>query len=166
MISKQNQFLFLRTILDDKNSWFKYKRKNDCIIIANQRYIKIRKIKEDFSTEYISTKAIHELMILFRRIEKLYKDGIIKKIDLVDIWREILPFGVSGRPEFFTSYLSDNDTKSMRYVILMTLCASKKYKNTDALNYFNSNKNDHSNFKTNKRYRLRDILDLWIYNPF
>lgn len=48
-------------------------------------------------------------MIIFRRIEKLYKDKIIKKVDLADMWREILPIGLSERLKFFSSYLSDKD---------------------------------------------------------
>ncbi len=158
---------YLRTILDDFTPWIKFDRENDkAKIVDKQRYVKIRQIDADNSTDYISTKAIHELMMLFRRIEKLYKDGIIKKIDLADIWREILPFGVSGRQEFFSTYLLPSDIESMLYVISITLCSCKKYKNNDAINYFHDTITDLSNVKNlsaNKRYRLSDKFELWRY---
>lgn len=156
--------IFLRTILDDETRWVIYDKNCDKTkLIENQRYVKIRVRKNDNTVDYISTKAVHELMILFRRIEKLYKDGIIKKVDLADIWREILPFGVSGRPDFFSTYLLPSDIQSMKYVIALTLCSCQKYKNEDAIKYFKKYVGESLSIielKNNKRYRLRDKLDI------
>ena len=163
-VNGEKSYVFLRTILDDETKWSAFdKEKDKPIIHDKQRFARVRIQNDGKSTDYISTKAIHELMILFRRVEKLYKDGIVKKIDLVDIWREILPFGVSGRPEFLSTYLLPSDIQSMRFVITMTLCSCKKYGNNDALSYFLKNVGDSKmilNFSFNPRYRLRDKVEI------
>lgn len=100
-------------------------------------------------------------MILFRRIEKLYKDRIIGKIDLVDMWRELIPFATSGRLDFFASYLSGKDIESIEYVVLLTAVSAVKYKNNVALDYFTKHfkRADIDEIvKGNSRIRLFDRL--------
>ena len=98
--SQEIDYVTVRTVLHDDSPWEKYiKGKTEIVIEDSQRFVQIRKDKG--YKEYISTQAIHELSILFRRVEKLYKDSILKPIDLADMWREILPFGTSGRLEFY-----------------------------------------------------------------
>lgn len=124
----------IRTILHDKSPWEEYKNETKIKIDKSQRYVQIR--SKDGYDEYISTQAIHESLILFRRIEKLYKDSIVKPIDLADLWRELLPFGTSGRLEFYKSYLRESDVRSIVFVLFNTILACEKYKIYDANEYF------------------------------
>lgn len=110
--------------------------------------------------EYISTQAIHELLILFRRVEKLYKDSILKPIDLADMWRGILPFGTSGRPGFYKSYLGENDIKSIIFVVFNAVLACDKYKIDNAVKYFAEdflkNKPMQKFYSENSRYTFKE----------
>ncbi len=125
----------VRTVLHDNSPWEEYiKDETEIVIEDNQRFVQIRKLEG--YREYISTQAIHESLILFRRIEKLYKDSILKPIDLADIWREILPFATSGRLRFYKSYLGENDIKSLVFVLFNTVLACEKYKIDNAVEYF------------------------------
>lgn len=130
-----------RTVLHDNTPWEYFKREKESeetipniIIEDQQRYVRIR--SKESCTEYISTQALHETLIIFRRIEKLYKDGILKPIDLADMWREILPFGTSGRLIFFSTYFCSDDVHSIAFVVYNTVLACKKYKLESAICYF------------------------------
>ena len=165
--------VYIRTILHDKSPWEEYKHGETKIEIHKcQRYVQIR--SKDGYDEYISTQAIHESLILFRRIEKLYKDSILKPIDLADLWREILPFGTSGRLEFYKSYLGESDIRSIVFVLLNTILACEKYKIYNAIEYFSTDflenrrkkklylKNNRYTFK--ERFRVKKFLE--ILNKF
>lgn len=127
----------IRTTLG--SSWLKYVRGETEIKIMNgQRYVLIKhdaSERDASDREYISTQALHETLILFRRIEKLFKDSIMKPVDLTDLWREILPYSCEGRIEFFQEYFNKYDVHSMVYVIINTVLACETYKNKDAIEY-------------------------------
>ena len=151
----------VRTVLHDNSPWEEYvKDKTKVIFEDTQKYVEIRSGNE--CNEYISTQAIHESLILFRRLEKLYKDSIIKPIDLADLWREILPFGVSGRLEFYKTYLHESDIKSILFVLFNTFLACEKYKVENGVKYFLDNfyKNEENkkNYKENNRYTFKEKL--------
>jgi len=149
----------VRTVLHDNTPWEEYiKDETEIVIENNQRIVRIR--GKDGYKEYISTQAIHELLILFRRIEKLYKDSILKPIDLADMWREILPFGTSGRLTFYKSYLGKNDIKSIIFVLFNTVLACEKYKIDNAVKYFSidflNNNSMQEFYKENSRYTYKE----------
>ena len=152
--------VMVRTVLHDCTPWKEYNKDQDMLIVEGQRYICIR--NDEKYQEYISTQTIHELLIAFRRIEKLYKDGILKPIDLADMWREILPFGVSGRVEFYYKYLGESDVKSIIFVLFNTLLACKKYEVNNAVEYFcskyNSNSPVSNYYIINNRYTWKEKL--------
>jgi len=125
----------VRTVFHDESPWEEYiKGETEIVIKKTQRFVQIRS-KKGYK-EYISTQALHESLILFRRLEKLYKDAILKPIDLGDMWREILPFGTSGRLEFYKSYFSESDIRSILFVVFNTVLACEKYKIDNAVKYF------------------------------
>lgn len=151
----------IRTILHDKTSWNIYCEKDDfTCVIKDKKYIKIREY-EDYE-EFISTQALHEILIMFRRIEKLYKDRILKDIDIADLWRELIPFGVYGRLEFFAHYFGQEDVRVIAYVIFITLMACDKYNIERGMNYFRSyyirSEKIHKYFYKNARFRLREKI--------
>ena len=164
MFSNETKIVNVRTVLHDEENWEKFIKDDDSIIIEdNQRYIRIR--SENGYKEYISTQALHELLIIFRRIEKLYKDSILKSIDLSDLWREILPFGVSGRLLFFSTYFSKSDIESMVFVIYNTVLSCERYGRKNATDYFSERYKDEENciqmiFERNNRYGLREKFNL------
>ncbi|HYE80632.1 MAG TPA: hypothetical protein VEG39_00545 [Clostridia bacterium] len=155
----------LRTILHDFSPWQVYSRDSEIIIEDNQRYIRIR--DDENYTEYVSTQALHEALIIFRRIEKLYKDSILKPVDLVDMWREILPFGSSRRLEFLTSYFSKFDVEPVIFVLYNTLLACYKFRMKNAVDYFRkyykSNPELASHFLDNGRYRIQEKLKIKLF---
>ncbi|MDF2545774.1 MAG: hypothetical protein K0R93_672 [Anaerosolibacter sp.] len=126
----------VRTVLHDKSKWV-HDGKIEALIENGQRYIQIRtETESDPYVEYISTQALHESMIWFRRVHKLYCDGILKPIDLADMWREILPFGASGRLEFYSSYFDKSDIRSIIFVVMNTAISCKTLKRNSAMEYF------------------------------
>lgn len=128
----------VRTVLHSFTPWEYFDRsiegEDKTMIEDTQRYIRIR--SEDDCTEYISTQALHEILIVFRRIEKLFKDSILKKIDLADMWREILPFADSGRLLFLSSYFCKEDIEPISFVVFNTVLACEKYEMENALEGF------------------------------
>ena len=129
----------------------------------NQRYIQIRKHSSiaGKQTEWMSTQALHEILLLCKRIEKMYKSHIIKRIDLVDMQREILPLGMSGRIEFFAAYFGYYDAECIAYLVMQTVVSCEQYHNTEAVldfcNYYKNHMDIHSYFE--KSVRLRRIYD-------
>jgi len=125
--------VMVRTVLHDFSDW-SFQKDMELEVVDGQRFINIR--KDEKYVEFISTQALHESLILFRRIEKLYKSKIIKSIDLSDLWREIIPYGSSRRLQFFEQYYSQRDIESITYVIMETVLACNKHKNDTAVDYF------------------------------
>ncbi len=66
----------------------------------------------------------------------MFKSGIVKRIDLSDMFREIIPLGMSGRLEFFRSYYGDYDAECLAYLVMQTVFSCNKYQNDDVVNDF------------------------------
>ncbi|HHX61646.1 MAG TPA: hypothetical protein GX707_13205, partial [Epulopiscium sp.] len=93
------------------------------------------------------------------RCPEIYKDCILEPIDLADLWREILPFGVSGRLIFFSTYFSKSDIESMVFVVYNTVLACEKYKIEVATKYFADGykaEEIEGFFLNNNRYRIKE----------
>ena len=125
----------------------------------------IRKIEDNCKTdEWISTQALHEMVLLFRRIEKMYKDGIIKRIDLADLFREIIPLGQSGRIQFIREYYGEYDADCIGYIVMQTIVSSYKNHNYNTVKifkeYYIENKEIHDCFVKSRRIRKLEIV--WL----
>ncbi|MBN4063120.1 hypothetical protein JYU21_02910 [Alkaliphilus sp. AH-315-G20] len=79
-VQKDNELesVMVRTVLHDFSDWV-FEKDVELEVIDGQRFINIR--RDNKYVEFISTQALHESLILFRRIEKLYKSNIITSID-------------------------------------------------------------------------------------
>jgi hypothetical protein len=126
----------VRTILDNTPSWEDFKKRDagNIKIIDCQRYVRIRNTKSRH--DYVATQALNEIMIIFRRIEKLYNDEILKDADLADLWREIIPFCGYGRLTFYKSYSGIHDIQCIIAVLFHTALACHRRKDTIAVNWF------------------------------
>ena len=158
--------IMVRTVLDDESPWMQFNKEIKPLIIDQQRYICIR--KEPQREEYISTQALHEILIVSRRVEKLYKDGIIKRIDLADLWREFLPLILSNRIGFLSTYYSIRDVDSLLYVGLQTIISCHKIRLNTALEYFRKSLPKEeiellNLLKNNQRLRLIDKFSVFRY---
>lgn len=125
------QGVMVRTILHNDGDWKVWTRSlpggkeklcNNKKVIDSQLFIQIRNGEGETSesvyhNEWLSTQALHEIMLQCRRIEKMFKDGIIKRIDLADMFREIVPLGMSGRMQFFCAYYSRYDADCIGYLV-------------------------------------------------
>lgn len=165
----KNTNLSLRYCLRDEPKWINYDKELNKID-KSQLFLCIRKYKKENIEEYIATAAMHEVLILFRRMEKLYKDNILKYIDLSDLWREIIPFWTSGRYQFFVNYFGEEDIQSINFVILKTLCACKKNRIESTFDFLRKCEINETNVnefftqcKKNKRFRIRDKILLYRY---
>ncbi len=164
--------VMVRSVLHDKSPWQVIRSVEtgeiEYMIIDSQRYIHIR--HNDETDDWISTQALHELLLKFRRIEKMYKSGIVKKIDLADLSREILPFGVSGRLEFFYAYYDEYDAECMAFLLMNDVICCNKYRNSPMVNYFRDYYNSHPAIHRffsakNRRFsRVRGILAEKAFN--
>lgn len=121
-----------RTILHDFSDWKLYE-KNNVRITEGQRYILIRDDEKYY--ELIGTVLIHESLIWFRRVNKLYNCGIITNEDIADLWRQILPFVRANKLEFFRNYLGEDDTYPILAVSMHCINACYKYKRKTAIKY-------------------------------
>lgn len=164
--------VMVRSVLHDDGAWNVVlsdtpeggkKFGNVQVITDNQRYIQIRNgmgtgVDAVYHNEWISTQALHEILLHCRRIEKMYKDNVIKRIDLADMFREIIPLGIGGRIEFFNAYYSKYDTDCMGYLVMQTVVSCEKYYNTDAVRkfvkYYNAHAEIHEFFEKSKRIRM------------
>jgi hypothetical protein len=159
-------YVTVRTVLHDFSPWKDYTGDSEILMDDCQRYINIR--DDDHYREYISSQALHEILILFRRIEKLHKSKIIKDVDLSDLWREILPLCMSNRLGFLRSYYSDRDIESILYVFMYTGIACHKYQMDNALDYIKMHYKAVDEklkdlFQNNRRLRFQDLNALKKY---
>lgn len=167
------QSVMVRSVLHDNTDWYvaydvDKKMINKRMLIEHQLYIQIRKGKNAERDEWIATQALHEIMLHCRRIEKMYKDGIIKRIDLADLSREILPLGISGRMEFFSAYYDKYAADSVGYLVMQTIVSCEKYHNNGMVkkfvDYYNAHPDIHQYFV--KSYRIRKIKDYFAVRKF
>ena len=150
------QNVMVRSVLHDNTDWYvdydtdKRMMLNKKILIEHQLYIQIRKEEKTEQNEWIATQALHEIMLHCRRIEKMYKDGIIKRIDLADLSREIVPLGISGRMEFFATYYDKYAADCVGYLVMQTIVSCEKYHNNGMVkkfvDYYNRHPNIHQYF--------------------
>jgi len=68
--------------------------------------------------ERLSSKALHETLMWFRKIDRAYRVDIIKNEDLAQMWRQIVPFIQSNRLTFMENYFGREDCQSIRNVAL------------------------------------------------
>ena len=169
------QKVMVRSVLHDDGDWKtdiehlpdgSEKLCNDKKIVDSQLFIQIRngQGKEPdckYHNEWISTQALHEIMLHCRRIEKMFKDGIIKRIDLADMFREIVPLGMSGRMQFFYAYYSRYDADCVGYLVMQTIVSCEHYHNDAIVKsfvaYYNQHPEMHAFFVESRR--IRPILD-------
>lgn len=169
--------VFVRSVLHDDKDWETIENEEKGLefqIVEQQRYIHIRdgygegKFVKKYFNEWISTQALHEITLRCRRIEKMFKDRIIKRIDLADMFRELVPLGMSGRLQFFLRYYGKYDAECIAYLVMQTIVSCKKYKNDDIVKkfvqYYNCHKEIHTLFTENRR--VRPILDRRMLTKF
>lgn len=154
--------VMVRSVLHDDTPWEIIKDENGAIeykILNNQRYIHIRnnKGKGKCYNEWISTQALHEITLKARRVEKMFKDGIIKRVDLADMFRELIPLGMSGRIELLERYYGKYDMDCLGYLVMQTVVSCNKYGNDETVKsfakYYNEHKGIHKYFTESRRNR-------------
>lgn len=172
---KKLEFVMVRSVLHDKCDWqvkqnIDGEMKNSHNIEDSQLYIQIRDYKENnrHYNEWISSQALHEIMLLCRRIEKMYKDKIIRRIDLSDLFREIVPLGMGGRMQFFYAYYEKYDADCVGYLVLQTIVSCNKYHNYEIVktfvNYYQKHEEIHKFFE--ESIRIRPIRDFFAVKKF
>ncbi len=67
----------------------------------------------------LSSVALHETLIWFRRINRALYFRIISVEDIVPMWRFVLPFSASGRFVFFSNYFGRDD-----FTAISSVCQS------------------------------------------
>lgn len=157
--------VMLRSVLHDFSDWVYSSEENAKKIIKSQRYLRIRdgfdKTNKTYYHEWISTQALHEIVIQSRRIEKMYKDGIIKRIDLADMFHELVPLGCSGRIQFLESYYGEYDAECIGYLVMQVIVSCERYNNEKTVrsfvNYYKEHEEIHKYFTDSRRNRkIRD----------
>ena len=175
--AKDKKQVMVRSVLHDDSPWTVIVDAEDSkeiqyVIDHNQRYIQIR--NDENHNEWISTQALHDLLLKVRRIEKMYKGGIIKRIDLNDFYRELLPLATSGRLKVIKKYYGDYDAECIAYVVMQIIISCNKYKNEQALEYFKKSGDVEEDgkiiddiekvFKDNRR--VRRIRDFGLFSRY
>ena len=167
----EDNLVMVRSVLHDFTCWTPiYEKDNpnklECKIINNQRYLHIRNDAE--YDEWISTQALHSINLKVRRIEKMYKSNIIKRVDLSDMSREIVPLGISGRIEYIDTYYNDYDADCIGYLVMQTVVSCAKYNNMEIVNlfanYYIAHPDIHRFFESSRR--IRPIMDYFALNTF
>lgn len=171
-VEEKNQ-VYVRSVLHDDSPWTvildsEKPKEIQYVIVKNQRYIQIRNDNEH--NEWISTQVLHDLLLKVRRIEKMYKGGIIKRIDLNDLYRELLPLAASGRLKVLREYYGDYDAECIAYVVMQIIISCNKYKNEKAIEEFKKHCDMEEDdkieevFKSNRR--VRSIRDYGLYDRY
>ncbi len=168
-IIKDKNKVMVRSVLHDNTPWQIIRDPNgsiECRIVGNQRFLHIR--NDEKYNEWISTQALHEIGLKARRIEKMFKSGIVKRVDLADMFREIVPLATSGRIEFFRAYYGDYDAECIGYLVLQTIVSCHKYKNHEIIQefakYYLAHPDIHALFTEGRR--IRRFRDMSAVNKF
>lgn len=160
------QYSCLRYILHDIVPWKEY-ISNENRVINGQRYLKVRNCYVNdgihHQEDYISTRAMHEMMIIFRELEKLQRRHIVKEADLADMYHELLPWGISGRLEFINTYFGKKDAELIAYMIFRLVLACKKNGDMAVVSMFRKYYINHYTdiaifFCNNSRYTILDKI--------
>ena len=166
--------VMVRSVLHDFTNWepkYDNEHKLICEIVDTQRFLLIRnnQDKNNHYYEWISTQALHEILLVSRRIEKMYKDGIIKPLDLADMSHEIIPLGMSGRIKLLSNYYGHYDAECVAYLVMMTVVACYRHKNIESVNTFRQYYQEYSKELSVffvKSVRIRKIRDLFKVRKF
>ncbi|MDI3312298.1 MAG: hypothetical protein QJR05_12850 [Thermoanaerobacterium sp.] len=136
-----------RYVLDQPLNWIYVKSDTEHGILSLPKYIDIEgqrhwlvrdkescKCKEE---QYLSSQAFHEVLLWFKRLKIAYNDKVVKNEDLLDLWRQILPFGVGDRLYYFFKYFSGKDEiESLIYIINQTISYCYELKRDAPINYY------------------------------
>lgn len=172
------QFVMVRSVLHEDLDWETQKDKksgkiqNPIKMVNSQRFVLIRdnvcEDKKIYYYEWISTQALHEIVLQCRRIEKMFKSGIVKRIDLSDMSRELVVLGICGRVEFFATYYSKYDAECIGYLVMQTVVSCYIYKNYDMLKRFIRYYKQHKEIQEYfvKNVRMRRIKDWYAILMF
>ena len=176
------QSVMVRSVLHDDGEWIaefedlgagQRRFINDKHIEEHQLYVQIRKGKGmapacTYHNEWISTQALHEIMLHCRRIEKMFKDGIIKRIDLSDMFREIVPLAKGGRLQFFAGYYNRYDADCVGYLVMQTIVSCEKYKNEATVKSFVKYYHEHPEIQPYflESRRIRPVMDILAVRKF
>lgn len=176
--NKEIQSVMVRSVLHEDSDWETRndkesgKMQNPIKMVNSQRFVLIRdnvcEDKKIYYYEWISTQALHEIILQCRRIEKMFKSGIVKRIDLSDMSKELVVLGICGRVEFFASYYSKYDAECIGYLVMQTVVSCNKYKNYDMLKRFIRYYKQHEDIQEYfvKNVRMRRIKDLYAILMF
>jgi hypothetical protein len=112
------------------------------LLIEGQRHwiIRVPNAQIGFTqTQYLASQALQESLLWFRRVRKAYEAGVVIERDLVDMWRFILPYGFSGRLNYFSKYFQGvEEVSALAYVINNTLAGCCDLDMRTSLHYFQS----------------------------
>lgn len=164
--------IMVRSVLHDFSNWEIHKENNRfvCEIVDSQRYLLIRNndCENTHYYEWISTQALHEILLIAKRVEKMYKDNIIKKIDLSDMSYELIPLGMSGRIEMFKAYYSNYEADSIAYLVMQTVVACNKYGNHSMVQRFKNYYTTHTDIRNLFIHssRIRKFKDFFVVRKF
>ena len=148
----------------------------EVIILANQRYLHIR--DNDYTNEktgeivhydeWISTQALHELTLKARRIEKMFKGRVMRRVDLSDMFRELVPLATSGRLQFIANYYDKYDADCVGYLVMQTIVSCDKYHNEDIVKYFVGYYKEHPEIHKyfTEGVRIRKVYDFHAIRRF
>lgn len=168
--STSNQVM-LRSILHNFSDW-KHDKSENIEIIDSQRYVLIRDgWGEDnvYYYEWVSTQALHEIVLLCCRIEKMYKSRIIKRLDLTDLQHELLALGRGGRIQFMAEYYDKYEAECISYLVMQVVVSCEKCKNEEAItgfiqDYIKDYEELKQYFEENRRIRkIKDIYTLYKF---
>jgi hypothetical protein len=137
----------LRFVLDDESDWeyvddttkplragFRPPLTNDQP--SGVRYWQVRELDRDGArvTQYVSSPAMHDCLLWFRRADRALQDGVLRHKELADWWRQTIFFGTSGRLEYMQKYFEGSpDIQSIIRVIAVSICELKKRGHSDAI---------------------------------
>ena len=108
-------------------------------LIDGQRhwFIRAKSISGSSSRQVLSSQALQETLLWFRKVNRAHNDGIIKSKELPDLWHFILPIGFAGRAAYLAKYFQGaEDVQAIVRVINATLRACLKKGLRRPLHYF------------------------------
>lgn len=149
-VKKGDEILEFRRVLDDE-CWT-YNEDFETIMVDNKTHPPLSKtekgldktqnwvlIKVNKQQEYyITSQALQETILLFRRIHRAYSDDVLIAQDLLNFWRFLLPFGYANRLFFFKNYfMHESEVSAIVEVISEILeCSIKENWPAPALYFY------------------------------
>lgn len=123
---------------------------------------------------YIDTQLLHEILYWFRRIARGIQSNILRPTDVMDLWRQVLPFITDGRFSYMTSYFgfrktdvrtsSDhNDVKAIVIVVASVLEGCRLAKWQEPFEYLFTS-GEESRLDATFNTALRDLGNSELYD--